>query len=453
MESDASPSSGPARNYRWATIAQALLVVALVAAVYLAWVAIHHGPVAGCGPESGCSKVLGSRWAYWLDLPVSAFAVLAYAALLTSLVLLRKRTAPDDERGSWAAIIILSVVIAGAGLWFIGLQALVLHAFCKFCLTAHSCAIVAAIICLSNIRHATDPGTPMWAEGSGKRGVPRGGLVQLILLGLLGVGVLAGGQLLKQKERNVVKELRPPATVTNAVAGSTTNTDYLARAAALAATIPAAGLPSPRLVAPRVLSLYSNSFLLKLDELPMIGSRDASNIVVSLFDYTCPHCRALEPILRETQQEFGTRLGIVCLPMPLSTSCNPFLGTKGHVIPGSCEYARLGLAVWHAAPEAHEKFSEWAFAPEIPPPVEEARKYAAQLIGEEKLAAALTNRWVEEQIITDCRLHFTNWVAGDNPGMPQLILGDSISAGPLNNVNHFEILLHRYLRISPDGRR
>src|SRR5512136_488987 len=116
----------------WLICVRALLAVAIIGAGYLAWVSIHNGPVAGCGPESGCNKVLQSRWAYWLDVPVSLPALLVYLALLGATVLLQKRPAPDDERGSWAAIIALSIIVAGAALWFVGLQVFVIKAFCKF---------------------------------------------------------------------------------------------------------------------------------------------------------------------------------------------------------------------------------------------------------------------------------------------------------------------------------
>jgi uncharacterized membrane protein len=430
---------------------RALLAVAIVGASYLAWVAIHNGPVAGCGPESGCDKVLHSRWAYWLDVPVSVPALLVYLALLGATVLLQKRPAPDDERGSWAAVITLSVIVAGAALWFVGLQVFVIKAYCKFCMTAHACGFTAALLCLKHIPLAQDPTTPMWATGSGKRGVPRTALALLASVGLAGVVVLAGGQLLVQKKLNVVKDLRPQTGngTKRAATSGAKETNYLALAAALAAQAPQPPSPHPRLVGPRLLSLYSNVFLLKLDQVPMMGSPDASNVIISLFDYTCPHCRSLHPILLETQRQFSNRLGIVCLPMPISTNCNPFLPAQAHSVSNACEYARLALAVWRAKPAAHRQFDDWMFLDDRPAPLEKARAYAAQLVGGDKLQAALGDPWLQEQILTDCRLHYTNWMTGDSPELPQLIIGDAISSGPLNSVEHLMILLNHYLGLSP----
>jgi uncharacterized membrane protein len=443
INADAPQPSVPSTP-AWLAWARALLAVAILGAGYLAWLAIHNGPAAGCGPESGCNKVLQSRWAYWLDLPVSVPAVLVYLALLGVTVLLQKRPSPDEQRGSWAAIIILSVSVAGAALWFVGLQVFVIKAFCKFCMTAHACGFAAALLCLKNIPLAADPDTPMWTTGSGKRGVPRQAVFSLVLIGLAGVAVLAGGQMLFQKQRNVVKVL----PVTGVRAAKTTALPSSASTNHSALGGPSTNQPvSPnaRLIAPRSLSLYSNQFLIKLDDVPMIGSPDAPHIIVYLFDYNCPHCRALHSILVKTCQQLTNQLGVVCLPMPISPRCDPYLPPNAHSIPNSCEYARLGLAVWRAKPEAQRQFDDWMFASVKPPPLKQAGEYAAQLVGADKLESALADPWIQQQILTDCRLHRANWLAVDSSAMPQLILGEAVSSGPLNSVEHLLVLLNRYL--------
>jgi uncharacterized membrane protein len=410
-------------------------------------VAIHNGPAAGCGPESGCNKVLQSRWAYWLDLPVSVPAVLVYLALLGVTVLLQKRPSPDDQRGSWAAIIILAVIVAGAALWFVGLQVFVIKAFCKFCMTAHACGFAAALLCLKNIPLAADPDTPMWTTGSGKRGVPRQAVFSLVLIGLAGVAVLAGGQVLVQKQRNVVKVL--PVTgaraTKTATSPSSASTNHSTPKALGDPSTDQPVSPNARLIAPRSLSLYSNQFLIKLDDVPMIGSPDSPHVIVYLFDYNCPHCRALHSILVKTCQQLTNQLGVVCLPMPISPRCDPYLPPNAHSIPNSCEYARLGLAVWRAKPEAQRQFDDWMFATVKPPPLEQAQEYAAQLVGADKLKSALADPWIQQQFLTDCRLHRANWLAVDSSAMPQIIMGDAVSSGPLNSVEHLLILLNRYL--------
>jgi len=441
MDSDNSSHPEIGSTPAWLLWARALLAVAILGAGYLAWLAIHNGPAAGCGPDSGCDKVLHSRWAYWLDLPVSVPAVLVYLALLGMTVLLQKRPSPDDQRGSWAAIIILSVIVAGAALWFVGLQVFVIKAFCKFCMTAHACGFAAALLCLKNIPLAADPDTPMWTTGSGKRGVPRQAVFSLVLIGLAGVAVLAGGQVLVQKQRNVVKFL--PVT-TKTAASMSTNHSTPQALGSQSVNQPAS--PNARLIAPRTLSLYSNQFLIKLDDVPMIGSPDSPRVIVYLFDYTCTHCRALHPILVQACQQFSNQLGVVCLPVSLSHECNPFIPrATSRADSNSCEYARLGLAVWRAKPEAQRQFDDWMFATVKPPPLEQAHEYAAQLVGADKLKSVLADPWIQQQILTDCKIHRANWLAVDSSAMPQIIMGDAVSSGPLNSVEHLLILLNRYL--------
>ena len=435
--SEPAISSTPA----WLKWARGLLLIAMSGAGYLAWVSIHNGPAAGCGPESGCNAVLQSRWAYWLDVPVSVPAVLVYLALLGVTVLLQKRPAPDDQRGSWAAIIILSVIVAGSAFWFVSLQVFVIQSFCKYCLTAHACGFAAALLCLMNIPYAADPDTPMWATGSGKRGVPRQAMLSLVLIGLAGVAVLAGGQVLVQKQRNVVKDLKHPAVAVS------TNRLILQFPASPSVELPPS--PNAHLIAPRTLSLYTNQFIVKFNEVPMLGSPDAPHVIVCLLDYTCTHCRALHPILVKMSQQYSNQLGVVCLPVTLSSLCNPFIPrAASHGDTNSCTYARLGLAVWRAKPEVQRQFDDWMFASVKPPPVPEAEEYAAQLVGADKLKAALADPWVAQQILTDCKIHRANWLAVDSSAMPQIVMGDAVSSGPVNSMEHLQILLQRYMGLN-----
>jgi uncharacterized membrane protein len=446
-KNDNPPGRQDARGQaRWLVWVRLLLGIAILGAGYLAWVAIHNGPVAGCGPGSGCDKVLQSRWAYWLEVPVSVPAVLVYLALLVSTILLERRPLPDDQRGAWAAVIGLSVIVAGAAIWFVGLQMFVIEAFCKFCLTAHACGLAAAVLCLKNIPLAANPDMPMWASGLNEPGVPRKAMRSIVATGLAGVFVLVSGQMLVQKKRNVVREFVRPATNTLNIAAMPT-----------AGKTNASGLTGPptnqlvspnlKIVGPHLLSLYNSKFLLQLDDVPMMGSPDASNVIVNLFDYNCTHCRLLHPILKETQRRLGNNLAIVSLPMPMCTNCNPFVPANHPTFTNSCDYARLSLAVWRANRFVFPEFEDWLFSTSQPAPVEEVKEYAIKLVGSENLQLALTNEWIQQQILTACYLHHTNWQLTGGAAMPQVIMGEVISVGPLNSVNHLLVLLEKYLGI------
>jgi hypothetical protein len=82
------------------------------------------------------------------------------------------------------------------------------------------------------------------------------------------------------------------------------------------------------------------------------------------------------------------------------------------------------------------------------PPLEEARAFAAQLVGADHLKSALADPWISQQILTDCKIHRTNWLAVDDSAMPQIVMGNAISSGPINSVEHLQILLLRYMDLN-----
>lgn len=440
-EAHTAPTQGAAvRTPKWLVWTRLLLLISVAGALYLVVVAFHNGPVAGCGPGSGCDKVLSSRWAYWLDIPVGVPAVVVYLALLASTFWITSRRTADDRRAAWMLAIGLSVVIAGAALWFVGLQMFVIEAFCKFCMLAHVCGFAAAMLCLNNIPFAANPNMPAWSGKSSEQGVPRKAFAPLLMLGVVGVAGLAAGQLLVQKQRNIVKVFAP--AVTNQVPAGTSS-------GAQAPAIAIQNSPNARLIGPRLLSLYDGQFLFQLDDVPMIGPADAANVIVNLSDYNCFHCRMLHPILKEVQKRFGNRLGIVCLPMPMDKQCNPYVPPRHPTFTNSCDYARLSLAVWRANKSAFGTFNDWLFSTEQPAPVEQVREFAGRLVGTEKLSMALTNEWIDQQILKACNLHYTNWQATAGPAMPQIIIGPVISAGALNSRNDLFQYLDKYLGLKP----
>jgi len=123
-----------------------LLFVALGVSAYLAWVSFSHGALAGCGPESDCDRVLQSRWSRWFGVPVSFFAVLVDALTLWGTFSLGGASEVARARGGYAATL-GSMLILGAGLWFVALQVAAVG-ICPYCMTAHGAGMIAAIVLL-----------------------------------------------------------------------------------------------------------------------------------------------------------------------------------------------------------------------------------------------------------------------------------------------------------------
>ncbi len=385
-----------------------MLAVAALLAGYLAWVALSGGSVAGCGLESSCNRVLQSRWAYWLRIPVSLPAMTVYVALvigaLRRIAALRAPGARREE--TW--VVPLAAVVIGAAIWFVFLQVVVIRAFCVFCLTAHLAAVGGAGILLVEMLRR-----PVSAQI-----LPRHTLGSSVFAGLVGVALLIGGQILLLKPTNSVSTITAPAVVASAA------------------------------VADRVLSLYDGRIQLDLKTSPRIGSPSAPHVIVSLFDYTCPHCRSLHELLDHTWQQSRNQLTIVTLPMPLDASCNPLVRQTSSENLNACEYARLALAVWRSKPAAFPQFHSWLFAPLRPPALDEARRYAEHLVGTDALHQALGGEWIKRQLQIDIQLFETNSKRAGAWQMPQLMVGKSLSVGSINNPENLHLMLQEQFGLS-----
>jgi len=110
----------------WALAAVALL--GLADATYLT-VAHLTGDDAVCGSAVGCSTVLGSAYATIRGIPTATFGAVAYFIVFSLAILGVFDYA--KMRGLLTVVVGLMFV---ASLYFLYLQAFVLHAFCPFCL-------------------------------------------------------------------------------------------------------------------------------------------------------------------------------------------------------------------------------------------------------------------------------------------------------------------------------
>ena len=103
----------------------------------------------GCGAGSGCDSVMGSPWAYVVGgVPVSLPAAVVYLLLALCILFLGGESSEDRslDRLLWPLMLFLSGCIVGAALWFCYLQAVVLHAFCKYCTLLHLLGVIAAVL-------------------------------------------------------------------------------------------------------------------------------------------------------------------------------------------------------------------------------------------------------------------------------------------------------------------
>jgi uncharacterized membrane protein len=398
-------------------------LIAMAVSVYLAYVSTTGGAAVGCGPDSGCDKVLRSRWAYWFGAPVSLFALIVYSLILGASFRLSRRSHPLEQRKAWAWLVPCAIVVAGAAIWFVGLQVFAVRAFCPYCMVAHGSGFVAAVLLLIAAPMRDPRGKPWEMEGHvfvAPRIFKRVAIIAGAALAMLVVG-----QVVHQPPTSVVKSI---AEVVNAPQSTPPVAGAIPKVVPKPEIVSAP--PGPKVPVPgsRLFPLYGGRFQLELHKVPVIGSPTNPQVVVSLFDYTCHHCRAMHPLLVEAQKIFSNSLAIVSLPMPLDPGCNPTMQRPNPKHTNACQYARLGLAVWRADRSKHPAFDDWLMAGATPPPFADAVQRATETVGAAALEKAARDPWVEEQLKLDVAMYELAYRAGQG-SMPQLILGTNVAVG------------------------
>ena len=109
-------------------VAAIVSLAGLADATYLSVQALT-GETLGCGGSPDCFRVLGSSYARVAGIPVASFGMLAYFSVFTF--------ATFAAFGYARARIFLTLTICAmflATLWFLYVQAVLLHAYCRYCL-------------------------------------------------------------------------------------------------------------------------------------------------------------------------------------------------------------------------------------------------------------------------------------------------------------------------------
>lgn len=126
------------------TVAAFLALAGLADATYLT-VQYLTGETAVCGGSSDCFKVLGSVYARPAGIPLAGLGTLAYFSVFSFATFAAFGYARAKR---FFAIAVLGMF--GVTLWLLFVQAVLLHAFCRFCLfSAALVFILTALVILS----------------------------------------------------------------------------------------------------------------------------------------------------------------------------------------------------------------------------------------------------------------------------------------------------------------
>ncbi|MCA9248530.1 MAG: vitamin K epoxide reductase family protein [Planctomycetales bacterium] len=453
---------------------------------YLSWKSGSPGaalPGCGDGPLD-CSHVLSSRFARIFSIPVSWLATGVYASLLVAWAVAVFGGRGRPSHSVWYVLIFGASVIGAAALWFSGLQFFVLKQYCAYCLTVHACGLAAAILILLSapivlvmdrpevaLRMRSPRAAAVAADGAATvpaadEGVPLAKAFVAAIAGSVAPVILAIAQLLSPEPTYTIEvatdEGRPaeiaeladrerretlsllgdgdspksaaspnPQVNSEATADSTASSPAGPTGESDSNSLfdevlePAVATDAPEATKERWLSLRKGQLFMNAREHIVLGDSDAPHLIVELFDYTCPHCRALYGQTEHVREAMGDGLAIVLLPVPFEKKCNPRIENENEIHKNACLYASLAIAVWKYAPEAFPAFHEFLMQGERPPEPEAARTRARLLLGAERVEAARASRSIAQHI-EKC---VDAYILLGSGSVPKLVIHDATMTG------------------------
>jgi len=329
-------------------------ILALFVAGYLLFTSLSKsGQPLGCGEQSGCAEVLISRWSQVFGVPVSLPAGLAYIGVIAVTMSLTKLTDQTRVRAT-KLLATLALILIFAAVWFVGLQVFYLKAICPWCMTEHALGLIVGglTLCLVN------------------RYLPIGKLAAPVVSAAVMLGVFISAQALGPYSGPAADRLLASSGDTDAGAGDS-----------------------------RQVALLDGKFVISPAQLPLSGAADAENLIVVLFDYCCPHCRATHGYLSNAIEKYPRKLSFVSLPAPLNSDCNPHWEKTKKRFLESCDLAKLALAVYRTDSSKFPEFDRWLFESDLPRKLDEARAKAKSIIGGAKLDDALKDPWIDELLL------------------------------------------------------
>ncbi len=357
-----------------------LILLSLLGLAISAWLSYqklsgHITSLVGCGQESGCSHILGSKWSVVFKvIPVSLFSLGVYGILLIHVM--REYPWSQKIRAGCAWLLLLAVI------WFVGLQVFLFHQFCPYCMASHGIGLFTALLLLgekANLR--------AW-----KCAVSSLGLMSLLALIQI-FGDAPDTHLLSDASQiKSLETLSPSHSENGSFEGE------------------------------RVFSFLNGKKTFVLKDVPHIGDPNAQYMLAEYFDYTCKSCQATHLQFKELMKKHPHRYGLILLPVPLNPDCNPYFPLKMPEHQQACFLAHYAMTIWVVAPEKFTEYHDWLMTAK--PSEKEAKKKAESLVGEKVFYQGLRDKRVRvlfEQNINDYKV-----LAGVNPVMPKLLVGESL---------------------------
>ena len=201
---------------------------------------------------------------------------------------------------------------------------------------------------------------------------------------------------------------------------------------------PAKADPEPVVPERKLITVAGNRITLDVKQWPLLGHADAQYVFVEMFDYTCPHCRNTHHAIKGAFENYGDRLAILALPVPLERACNDAASGGGHA--GSCDLAKISIAVWRVSPEKFHEFHDWMF--ETTRSATAARAQAEKLVGAEKFRKEYGSKIPSEYV----KRHVDLYKKVGQGSVPKLLFPKSTINGEINSKSTMVSTIERELR-------
>ena len=196
--------------------------------------------------------------------------------------------------------------------------------------------------------------------------------------------------------------------------------------------------PEPVVPERKLITVAGNRITLDVKQWPLLGHADAQYVFVEMFDYTCPHCRNTHHAIKGAFENYGDKLAILALPVPLERACNDAASGGGHA--GSCDLAKISIAVWRVSPEKFHEFHDWMF--ETTRSATSARAQAEKLVGAEKFRKEYGSKIPSEYV----KRHVDLYKKVGQGSVPKLLFPKSTINGEINSKSTMVGTIERELR-------
>ena len=335
---------------RW-RLGLTLLLALLNAGLSCALLMQHHGDaraaaavsqVCGEGGQTGCDTVARSPYSIVGGVPVAAIG-LVFALSLALLSALGLLGGPDTRATAAGIALALLFLSMAAAVVLLGVQLVLIKAFCRLCVLTYAVNALALMILLPTRRHGAALGAGM-RYNEGRVAVAGWGLGTLALV----AAVLAFNTALASRAAVRAASGPSPLGVSALPAGSPAGSEAQryqeeARVAQEQARRLQEILDDPKKLDDYFAEKASREYeqgpvqTFNLKGAPFKGPAEAPIRVVEFSDFLCPYCRSIAGAFASYLPHSANRVVLYFKNYPLEQSCNPGIARTVH--PGACNLA------------------------------------------------------------------------------------------------------------------